>query len=105
MDRLEKALEVFGDYNGPELAGLKQALKKARELAQKLPIDVQITQCKEFIEQRERPCQKRGGTHHQDEVAGRRSCTVWSQLTIWRVLRVSKSPRGRRSRMDSVPTT
>ena len=26
-----------------------------------------------------------------------------SQLTIWRVLRVSKSPRGRLSRMDSVP--
>ena len=54
VDRLEKAVEALGDYDGPELAGLKQALKKARELAQELPIDVQITQCKEFIERSEK---------------------------------------------------
>ena len=49
VDRLEKA---FGDYDGPELAGLKQASKKARESAQELLVDMQITQCKEFIEAR-----------------------------------------------------
>ena len=54
VDRLEKAVEALGDHDGPELAGLKQALKKARELAQELPIDVQITQCKEFIERSEK---------------------------------------------------
>ena len=42
MDRLEKAVEALGDYDGPELAGLKE------------PIDVQITQCKEFIERSEK---------------------------------------------------
>ena len=41
VDQLEKAVEALGDYDGPELAGLKQALKKATELAQELPIDVQ----------------------------------------------------------------
>ena len=38
----------MGDYDGPELVGLKQALKKPRELAQQLLVDVQITQCKEL---------------------------------------------------------
>ena len=79
VDRLEKAVEALGDYDGPELAGLKQALKKARELAQELPIDVQITQCKEFIERSEKRLAKmEGGTHRRKEVIGRRSRTVGS---------------------------
>ena len=70
VDRLEKAVEALGDYDGPELAGLKQALKKARELAQ------EITQCKEFIERNEKRLAK-----IEAERIGRKSCTVGSPGT------------------------
>ena len=48
--RLEKALEVLQDCSGPEIEGLKSALKKAREAAREPPLEKQIAECKEFIE-------------------------------------------------------
>ena len=45
--RLEKALEVLQDCSGPEIEGLKSALKKAREAAREKPLEKQIA---EFIE-------------------------------------------------------
>ena len=48
--RLEKALEVLQDCSGPEIEGLKSALKKAREAAREPPLEKQISECKEFIE-------------------------------------------------------
>ena len=82
VDRLEKAVEALGDYDGPELAGLKQALKKAREIgpgiAHRRP-DHAVQGVHRA--QRETPCQNRGGAHRRDEVVGRRSCTVVSSGT------------------------
>ena len=48
--RLEKALEVLQDCSGPEIEGLKSALKKAREAAREPPLEKHIAECKEFIE-------------------------------------------------------
>ena len=56
----EKAVEALGDYDGPELPGLKHALSQARASAQELPVDVQISECREFI--------KRGHRHRKMDV-------------------------------------
>ena len=52
--RLEKSVEALRDYDGPELAGMQHALSQARTAAQELPVDVQISKCKEFIERSEK---------------------------------------------------
>ena len=51
---LEKALEALGDYSGPEVDGLKHALAKGKESASELPVDVQISKCKEFTARSEK---------------------------------------------------
>ena len=83
VDRLEKAVDALGDYDGPELAGLQQALKKAREfgpgIAYRRP---DHTVQGVHRAQREIPCQNRGGAHHRDEGRSCRKkvahgCFVW----------------------------
>ena len=65
------------EVDGRELAGLKQVLMKARELAQELPIDIQITQCKEFIERSEKRLAKMEAERIAETKLLAHGCFVW----------------------------
>ena len=71
------------EVDGRELAGLKQVLMKAREVAQELPTDVQITQCEEFIERSEKRLAKMEAERIAEtklEVA--HGCSVWNMQSL-----------------------
>ena len=76
-----KTAEGSGGFRGQRVGGVEASSEEGENWAQELPINVQITQCKEFA-QRETPCQDRGGTHRRNEVVGRRSRTVVSSGTV-----------------------
>ena len=48
--RLEAALSALADHTGPEVDALTAALARARIAASPPPVDVQVTQCQQFIE-------------------------------------------------------
>ena len=48
--RLEAALSALADRTGPEVDALTAALARARIAASPPPVDVQVTQCQQFIE-------------------------------------------------------
>ena len=52
--RLQKALEAVGDMGGVVVESMQAELAKAQAAAVLLPIDVQISKCKDFIERSER---------------------------------------------------
>ena len=53
VTRLEKALEAMGDSSGAEVDCLQRALAKAQEAAWERPLEVQIKECREFINRAE----------------------------------------------------
>ena len=48
--RLEAALSALADHSGPEVDALTAALARARIAASPPPVDVQVTQCQQFID-------------------------------------------------------
>ena len=48
--KLEAALVALGDHTGPEVEALTAALGRARAAASPPPIDVQVSQCQQFID-------------------------------------------------------
>ena len=52
--KLEKALEVMSDVDGPAVEALRVELKKAQNASAVPPLDVQIQQCESFISRSER---------------------------------------------------
>ena len=52
--KLEKALEVMSDVEGPAVEAIRVELKKAQNAAAVLALDVQIQQCESFITRSER---------------------------------------------------
>ena len=50
VSRLERALGVMEDFEGPEVLSLRTALKRAQKDAQEVPVEVQIRDREAFIE-------------------------------------------------------
>ena len=50
VSKLEAAIHAMGKFQGPEVQFLKVALARARVAAAPLPVDVQLTQCQQFID-------------------------------------------------------
>ena len=50
VSKLEAAIEAMGEFQGPEVQYLQGALARARVAATPPPVDVQLTQCQQFID-------------------------------------------------------
>ena len=48
-DRVQQALNILGDTEGPEVDGLRAALKRAETAAQGVPVDKQVKDCEAFL--------------------------------------------------------
>ena len=49
VSQLQTAIAAFGNYDGPEVTMLREAMKRAQRAAQEPPISNQIKECEEFI--------------------------------------------------------
>ena len=49
VQKLQQALDTLGDTEGPEVDGLRAALKRAETAAQGVPIDKQVKDCEAFL--------------------------------------------------------
>ena len=52
--KLEKALEVMGDTDGPVVVCLKEELEKARNVAKQRPLQQEVEECRKFITRSEK---------------------------------------------------
>ena len=58
VERLERAVAVFGEGDSAEIRGLQAALKEARRAAQNLPLAAQVEECPAFIQCSQRRLQR-----------------------------------------------
>ena len=49
VQKLQQALNILGDTEGPEVDGLRAALKRAEIAAQGVPVDKQVKDCEAFL--------------------------------------------------------
>ena len=49
VQKLQQALNILGDTEGPEVDGLRAALKRAETAAQGVPVDKQVKDCEAFL--------------------------------------------------------
>ena len=62
--KLEAALAALGDACGPEVVLLQSSLKSAKRAAQEPALDVQLSQCEQFVAR----AQKRLAAHDEERV-------------------------------------
>ena len=67
--KLEKALEVMGECQGPAVEALKAELERTRDAAKPPPINVEVEECRKFIQRSEKRIQELDAERAAEAVA------------------------------------